>query len=184
MKSFKAVFSFGLAALIAVTTLASQAHALGKHKQFPELKTASQVDINRYLGKWYEISAIELWFERNCYGVTANYSLLDDGKIRVLNTCRKGSLDGKEKIAKGKARVVDSASNSKLKVSFFWPFEGDYWIIELGENYEYSVVGSPDRESLWILSRTPTMDPTVYAGILDRMSANAFDVSRLRKMEQ
>ena len=177
-----------LAAAIAVMTTmlatSSNAFALGKKKEFPELKTAPYVDLNRYLGRWYEISAIELWFERDCYGVTANYSLNDDGSVNVINTCRKGSLQGEEKIANGKAKVVDKESNSKLKVSFFWPFAGDYWIIELGENYEYAVVGSPDRESLWILSRTPTMSADVYAGILDRLSARAFDVSRLRKMEQ
>jgi len=173
-----------LLALVATLATSAQAFALGKGKQFPELTTVSHVDLNRYLGKWYEISAIELWFERNCYGVTANYSLLDDGRIKVVNTCNKGSLDGQLKVANGKAKVVDKESNSKLKVTFFWPFYGDYWIVELGENYEYAVVGSPDRESLWILSRTPTMDEATYAGILDRMAAKAFDVSRLRKMTQ
>jgi len=184
MSTSRSWIVLGLFATLCLGATSSSAFAFGKHKQFPPLETVAKVDLNRYLGKWYEISAIELWFERNCYGVTANYSLLDDGRIRVLNTCIKGSLQGKLKEAKGKARVVDAETNAKLKVSFFWPFEGDYWVLELGENYEYAVVGSPDRESLWILSRTPTMAPEVYAGILDRMSAKAFDVTRLRKMEQ
>jgi apolipoprotein D and lipocalin family protein len=162
----------------------SDAHALGKGKEHPELKTVDYVDLNRYLGRWYEISAFELWFEKGCKGVTADYSLLDNGRIRVVNSCYQGSLDGKLKVANGKARVVDTETNAKLKVSFFWPFSGDYWILELGANYEYAVVGSPDRETLWVLARAPTMAPSVYAGILDRMSAKAFDVSKLRLMEQ
>ncbi len=180
-----------LTGLLSLTLLAcagpmlspSDAHALGKGKEYPELKTVEYVDVNRYLGRWFEISAFELWFEKGCKGVTADYSLLPDSRIRVVNSCYKGSLDGKLKVANGKARVVDTETNAKLKVSFFWPFSGDYWILELGTHYEYAVVGSPDRETLWVLSRSPVMDPAVYAGILDRMSAKAFDVSRLRMME-
>ena len=183
LRSLSSLLALGLMACAGPMLAPSEAHALGKGKQFPELKTVEYVDVNRYLGKWYEISAIELWFEKGCKGVTANYSLLPDGKLRVINTCYKDSLDGELKVANGKAKIVDTESNSKLKVTFFWPFYGDYWIIELGENYEYAVVGSPDRETLWVLSRTPTMDPTVYAGILDRMSAKAFDVTQLRMME-
>jgi apolipoprotein D and lipocalin family protein len=163
--------------------IASDAHALGNGRALPELKTVPYVDLTRYLGKWYEISAFELWFEKGCKGVTAQYSLLQDGRIRVINSCFQGSLDGKLKIANGKAKVVDTTTNAKLKVSFFWPFSGDYWIIDLGENYEYAVVGSPDRKTLWVLSRAPTIDPTTYAGILDRASAQGFDVSKLRLME-
>ena len=90
-----------------------------------------------------------------------------DGEIDVLNKCRKGSLDGPEDSAEGRARIVDQESNAKLEVSFFGPFWGDYWIIDLGPDYEYAVVGHPSRDYLWILSRTPTLDDATYDGILE-----------------
>jgi apolipoprotein D and lipocalin family protein len=147
----------------------------------PPLQTVPHVDLNRYLGKWYEIASFPQWFQKNCVASSATYTLRPDGKVDVLNQCRDKTLDGKLREAKGKAKVVDRNSNAKLKVSFFWPFSGDYWIINLGANYEYAVVGHPKRNYLWILSRTPHMDPAVYDGILDRLKQQHYDVSRLRK---
>lgn len=117
-------------------------------------------------------------------GSTATYTIRDDGDIDVVNRCRLNSLDGKEKVAKGRARVVDKATNAKLKVSFFRPFWGDYWIIDLGQNYEYAVVGHPGRDYLWILSRTPTMDAKVYSDILGRLKTQGYDVQRLNRTLQ
>ena len=113
-----------------------------KESQMSELKTVQYVDLERYLGKWYEIAKYPVVFEKNLVAVTATYSIRDDGKIKVTNAGRKKTLDGKEKIAVGKAWVIDKKTNAKLKVQFFWPFSGDYWIIELGKDYEYAVVGS------------------------------------------
>lgn len=104
----------------------------------------------------------------------------EDGQIDVLNRCRKGSLDGPEKDAKGRARVVDAASNARLEVSFFRPFWGDYWVVDLGPDYDYAVVGHPDREYLWILSRKPQMLPDTYAGIVGRLRAQGYEVDRLQ----
>jgi apolipoprotein D and lipocalin family protein len=146
----------------------------------PPLQTVSRVDLNRYLGKWYEIASFPQWFQKGCVATTATYTLRKDGNIDVLNECRKDTLDGKPKKAKGKARVVDRGDNARLKVRFFWPFSGDYWIIDLGDNYEYAVVGHPKRNYLWILSREPRMDPSVYDGILERLKKQHYDVSRLR----
>jgi apolipoprotein D and lipocalin family protein len=146
----------------------------------PPLRTVAKVDLERYLGTWFEIASYPQRFQRDCTATQAKYSLDDDGDIRVENQCRKHTLDGKLDRAKGRARVVDTSTNAKLEVSFFRPFWGDYWIIDLGAEYEYAVVGHPSREYLWILSRTPTLHPTVYAGILERLVAQGYDTSRLQ----
>jgi len=104
--------------------------------------------------------------------------------MEVLNECYKGSFNGRLRNAKGKAWVVDSTTNAKLKVSFFWPFSGAYWIIDLGKNYEYAVVGHPDRKYLWILSRTKKMDGALYEEILNRLRAEEYDTSKLIKSVQ
>lgn len=150
----------------------------------PPLKTVEQVDLNRYMGTWYEIASFPQWFQRGCVASMATYTLRKDGDVDVLNQCRDKTLDGKQRNAKGKAWVVDSKTNAKLKVRFFWPFSGDYWIIDLGADYEYAVVGHPKRNYLWILSRSRRMDPAVYDGILERLKKDHYDVSRLNKTLQ
>jgi len=141
-----------------------------------ELEVVSFVDLGKYLGKWYEIAHLPAKFQKGCDETTATYTLLDNGSISVLNKCKK---DGKVKAAKGKAKVVDKTTNAKLKVTFFWPFYGDYWIIRLGEAYDYSVVGTPNREYLWILSRTPKMDETLFSQLIEFAKLKGFDVGKL-----
>lgn len=148
------------------------------------LETVEAVDLDRYLGKWYEIASYPAWFAKNCTGVTAEYSMKENGNIEVLNRCGKGSLDGKLKEAKGRAKVVDLESNSKLKVSFFGPFWGDYWIIDLDPDYRWAVVGEPKRKYLWILSRTPTLDKSTLDAILSRLPAAGYDVDQLQWTQQ
>ena len=143
------------------------------------LSVVSIVDLNRYLGKWYEIARYPAWFQKGCVRATAQYSLLDNGKIQVVNRCYKDSLDGALKESKGKAEVVDTTTNAKLKVWFFWPFKGDYWVIDLSPDYQWAVVGEPSRKYLWILSRTPVMDETVYQGILERLPGKGYDPDKL-----
>ncbi len=142
-----------------------------------ELKTVDHVDIERYMGTWYEIAKFPQRFEDGLVGITATYSLLPNGKVRVLNSGYVGDFNGKLKTAKGKAWVVDKRTNAKLKVSFFWPFAGDYWVIEVGKDYEYAVVSEPSKRYLWILSRTPKMDKVVYGDILERLNKNGFNIS-------
>jgi apolipoprotein D and lipocalin family protein len=141
------------------------------------LRTVDHVDLERYLGKWYEIASYPQSFQEGCSETTAEYSLAKGGTIIVENRCRRR---GKIDVAKGRARVVDKTSNAKLEVSFFRPVWGDYWIIDLGSDYEYAVVGHPSRDYLWILSRTPTVDPAAYSGILKRLVAQEYDPARLR----
>ena len=146
--------------------------------------TVEQVDLERYLGGWYEIASIPAWFQRGCTGTTAEYSLRDDGKIRVVNTCFDGTLDGRKKVAEGRAKGVPDSNGSKLKVSFFGPFWGDYWVLGLDEDYQWALVGSPDRDYLWILSRTPELPPDVYANTIGIATARGFDVTALRATPQ
>jgi apolipoprotein D and lipocalin family protein len=145
----------------------------------PMLKVVERVDLKRYTGTWYEIASFPQSFQRGCTATTATYSLRDDGDFDVVNRCRIDSPDGPEKLAHGRARVVDKATNAKLEVSFFWPFWGDYWIIDLGQQYEYAVVGHPGRDYLWILNRTPTLDSGVYKDILNRLQTQGYDTNRL-----
>ena len=142
----------------------------------PPLQVVEHVDLQRYAGTWYEIASFPQRFQRGCTDTTATYTLRPDGKLNVRNRCLK---NGKESVATGQARVVDKSSNAKLKVSFFWPFWGDYWIIDLGRNYEYAVVGHPGRDYLWILARQPYLDKEVYDGIIQRLRAQGYDLSRL-----
>ena len=149
-----------------------------------ELKTVEYVDVKRYMGAWFEIAKLPQRFEKGLIGIKANYTLLPDGKVSVLNSGYKEDFSGKLKTIKGKAWVVDTATNAKLKVSFFWPFTGNYWIIELGKDYEYAVVGDESRKYLWILSRTPQMDEALYNELLKRVQDRGFDVSKLEKVPQ
>jgi len=176
MKSTRSVFFVGAIALLATGGCAqTTTERLG----LPALQTVAHVDLERYLGTWYEIANYPQKFQKGCTATTATYTLRNDGEIDVLNRCRLERPDGEEKSAEGRARVVDRTTNAKLEVSFFRPFWGDYWIIDLGTDYEYAVVGHPGRDYLWILSRTPTMSEEVYNGIIARLAAVGYDTDRI-----
>lgn len=152
---------------------------------FPPMDVVETVDLERYTGKWYEIASLPQHFQRGCVATTATYSLRTDGRIGVLNECRDESFDGTLRQAEGIAWVSDpSDSDAKLKVQFFWPFRGDYWIIELDADYSYVVIGHPSREYLWILSRTPTMNPGEYASLLEEITAHGYVLDRLNLTPQ
>lgn len=156
----------------------------GKRASQPLLEVVPFVDLQRYAGEWYEIARYPHRFQEDCVGSRATYTIIKDEKISVLNQCREKTFSGKLRQAKGKAWVVDKKNNAKLKVSFFWPFSGDYWIIDLGENYEYAAVGHPDRTYLWILSRTKKMDDVLYQKILGRLVEKGYDISKLIRTPQ
>jgi apolipoprotein D and lipocalin family protein len=146
-----------------------------------KLETVPFVDLERYAGVWYEISAFPIPPEKGCRCVTATYGTTNKGYVTVLNRCVRG---GKETSIEGKAFVKDPETNAKLVVQFFWPFRGKYWVIELDENYQWAVVGHPNRNYLWILSRTPKMDQALYDDLVKRAQAKGFDITRLRNMSQ
>lgn len=151
-------------------------------------KTVDSVDVARYAGKWYEIARYPVVFQRGLVGVTAEYTQNPDGTVGVFNRGLRKTLDGPESTITAVAKVVDTTTNSKLSVRFDrFPislFPADYWIVDLGENYDYAAVSGPSRQFLWILSRTPQMDAAVYDGILERLTTNGFDVSKLEKTLQ
>lgn len=164
--------------------LAAFAALTSSDAQNKPLEVVPHVDIQKYLGTWYEIATIPQRFQKGCVGVTAEYKLRKDGDIDVLNTCRQGTLDGKVRTAHGKAWVVDRKTNAKLKVRFFWPFTGDYWIIALDANYQWAVVGHPDRKYLWILSRSPQMGEAFYDELLQLIEAKGYELSKIKKILQ
>lgn len=145
------------------------------------LQVVPKVDLGRYAGRWYEIASFPQSFQRGCTDSRADYRLLDDGTVEVLNSCLR---DGRVDTAKGKAWVVDKAAGAKLKVSFFWPFRGDYWIIDLGGDYDYAVVSAPSMKYLWILSRTPQLDEQRYQEIVGGLKDRGFDIAKLIRTPQ
>jgi apolipoprotein D and lipocalin family protein len=147
------------------------------------LKTVDQVDLQKYMGKWYEIATIPQKFQKGCHCVTAEYSLTDKGYVRVLNSCKKDSVDGPLKQIEGKA-FVNKNNSAKLKVQFFWPFKAKYWIIDLADDYSYAVVGHPNRKYLWILSRQPSMNSKIYEEIITRLKDQNYNTDLLVKTNQ
>jgi len=148
------------------------------------LAVVPAVDLRRYLGTWYEIATIPQNFQKGCVGVTAEYSLRPDGDIDVVNTCRQDTLDGKIRSVHGKAWVTDPTTNAKLRVRFFWPFSGAYWIIGLDPEYRWAVVGHPSRRYLWILSRTPRMEAALHDEIVRAAAAKGYDTGLIRRTLQ
>ena len=143
----------------------------------PPLQTVEKVDLERYLGTWYEIARYEHFFEKDCKNVTANYSMMNEETIKVINRCTKIQTNEKKE-ALGRAYATDN-TNSKLKVSFFRPFYGDYWVLILDKNYDYVIVGTPNRKYLWILSRTSKLDEKIKNEILEKLPSLGFDASKL-----
>ena len=151
------------------------------------LDTIPSLDAKRYMGTWYEIAKFPNFFQRKCASDTsATYSLLDDGRVRVLNRCRRA--DGGESAVEGVARQIGGAASPKLEVRFapailspipmVW---GDYWVIDLDEDYQLAAVSEPRRKYLWILSRTRQVDAGAYQALLGRLAAKGFDLSRLER---
>lgn len=155
-----------------------------------QVQPVAHVDLNRYVGKWYEIARFPNRFQDDCAAnVTAHYNKRSDGDIEVINRCKKS--DGIVDEAIGRARIVDTASNAKLKVLFApewlsWiPFLwADYWIIDIAEDYSAAVVGGPSRDYLWVLSRQPQMSTETYEALVNRATVQGYDTSKLIKTKQ
>jgi apolipoprotein D and lipocalin family protein len=149
-----------------------------------ELAVVPSVDLKRYAGVWYEIARFPTRFQKDCASdVTATYTLKPDGDVEVLNACKEAG--GKTKQAKGTAKLADKKGpNSKLKVTFFWPFYGDYWIIDLDPDYKWALVGAPGRNYLWMLSRTPQISDGLYQELVEAAKQKGFDSGRLVRTSQ
>jgi apolipoprotein D and lipocalin family protein len=148
------------------------------------LDTVAHVDIDKYLGKWYEIARLPNSFEKGLICCTAEYSLRDDGKIKVMNSGHPEKNPEKIETATGKAWIPDKSITSRLKVQFFWPFRGDYYIFHLDDDYQYVLVGAPNRKYFWLLSRTPTIEDALYNELMEIARNNHFDVSQVYKTPQ
>ncbi|HEY6612559.1 MAG TPA: lipocalin family protein [Pseudomonas sp.] len=154
------------------------------------LSTIAALDVPRYMGTWYEIAKFPNWFQKKCTGGTkAEYRLKDDGMVQVINRCRLESGEMSEAI--GAARQIGPATSPKLEVRFaprwlsFLPFVwGDYWVIDLDEDYQLVAVSEPKKEYLWVLSRTPHVDPDDYKSLLARLSQQGFDIRKLEVTQQ
>lgn len=146
------------------------------------LPTVAAVDLDRYLGTWYEIALLPNRFERQCVSDTQAHYSMHDGGIRVLNRCR--TADGSVDSSTGRAKVVPGSSNAKLKVTFFWPFYGDYWILALDPDYSEVLVGTPDRRYGWILSRSRELSEARVQALLQRASTLGFDANAFKRMPQ
>jgi len=139
------------------------------------------VDLDRYLGKWFELARHENRFEKGLDAVTATYALDDDGTIQIVNAGRQGGPKGEPSEVEGHAVVADKATNAKLKVSFFGPFyTGSYWILDHGDGYEWAIVGEPSGRYLWVLSREAKPERAVAEAILARVEALGYDRWALR----
>ncbi len=182
MRASRSVAALGLGAL--ALGLVGCVAALSRHRvgnsSVPD--PAKAVDLQRYLGRWYEIARYEQRFERGCHDVTADYALLPSGSISVVNRCRKPG--GKISEARGRARVVDRATSAKLKVSFFGPFWGDYWILDHADDYSWSIVGEPSGRYLWILARAPRPPETLVRKLIQRTESMGYDTSMLLRTRQ
>ena len=150
--------------------------------------TVASVDLDRYAGTWYEVARFPTSFQDGrgiaCTHVTATYTPRPDGRIGVLNRCRNAADGGAERAAEATAYVVEGSNGARLRVSFFWPFHGDYWVIGLDSGYDWAVVGDPRREYLWILSRTPSMRAADQARAVGIARAQGFPVERLQPTPQ
>jgi len=170
-----------------VFVIAGGAFAQGSQ---PKLEAVPKVELDRYLGKWYEIAKYPNKFQKQCVGnTTATYSRKQNGRLEVLNECLK--KDGTMEAAKGEAKIADKQTNSKLKVRFapgfisFLPFVwANYWVIDLAPDYSYAVIGEPNRDYFWILAREPEMDDATYQQILRKAESMGFNPGRVEKTPQ
>jgi apolipoprotein D and lipocalin family protein len=148
----------------------------------PAVKSVAAVDLGRYAGRWYEIAAFPMFFQRRCVGdTTAEYTLRDDSAVGVRNRCR--TEDGFDE-ANGRATVVEGTGNAQLEVSFFWPFRADYWVIGLADDYRWAVVGNPNRKYLWVLSRTPQLGREDLDRALAIAASQGYDLAQLKYTRQ
>jgi len=171
-------FSFSLFVILLMITACSSA------KKIKEMKLAENVDLERYVGSWYEMARFPHSFEEGLVGVTATYTLMENGRIEVINEGYKHSLDGKLSRAVGKAKVAKSGNPAHLRVSFFWIFYADYLILELDADYQYVLIGRSSDKYLWILAREPQLDEKTYIMLVSKARERGYDVSKLERVPQ
>lgn len=150
----------------------------------PPLQTVDYVDLERFWGDWYVIGIIPWFVERGNVGTMDVYEKRPDGKIDIRYVFHKGSLDAPRQEWKAVGRVVNKETNADWRVQFVWPFEAPYLVIDLAEDYSYTVIGHPSRSLVWIMARKPELPEKVYQEILLRLQAQGYDISRIEKVPQ
>jgi apolipoprotein D and lipocalin family protein len=165
MKNYINIFATAILFLILAT---SNTVASSDDK---ELQVVSNLDLKRFQGTWYEIAHNPWFVQKDCFAMIARYELVEEGKIRVKNICRDNGFDGKVSRIEGKAWLAEKTNPAKWKVQFIWPFRLNYWIIEVDKDYQYAVVGEPDKENVWILSRQPHLDKNILDKIIEHTRA-------------
>lgn len=174
--------------ILSASLALADAHAYESTPSSPAaLAAIASLDVPRYMGSWHEVAKYPNWFQRNCVGdTTAHYRLQDDGRVEVTNRCRTG--DDRFIEAVGIARQIGAEDSPILKVRFapawlsFIPFVwGDYWVIDLDPDYQLAAVSEPSRKYLWILSRTPRVDPSAYQALLERLAQMGFGLDKLER---
>jgi apolipoprotein D and lipocalin family protein len=138
--------------------------------------------LSRYTGLWYELAHLPNKYQEGCQNSTTTFSQRNDGEIDILNSCRD-KHDGSLHHANGRGWVIDKQHNARLKFSFIWPFRSEYLIIDQGKEYEYSVICSPDRKRLWVISRTPTVSSDILEGIIQNLEKQGFNRDNLVKTD-
>lgn len=167
-----------------ITMAAAVGFLFGCKAQDSTPTAAGSVDLEKYAGLWYDVASFPTRFQKDCYCTTAEYTLMPKGYVKVVNKCRKGGLNEKESGITGKAFVVKGSNNTKLKVRFFWPFKADYWIVKLDPDYKWAVVSTPDKNYLWLLSRTPQMPEPLIESIIKSLKEEGYDTGRLKRTPQ
>jgi apolipoprotein D and lipocalin family protein len=170
------------AAAVALSACASLISGPVGNRSVPQ--PAKRVDLTRYAGLWFEHARFDSWFERNCEGATAQYRLRPDGLVDVVNSCRKGALNGPLKTIRGRAKTVAGSGDAKLKVAFFGPFLGNYWVLDHADDYSWSIVGEPSGRFLWILTRSAHPGPALSDDLRARAVAMGYDPSLIRQTAQ
>ncbi|MBL8491765.1 MAG: lipocalin family protein [Rhodocyclaceae bacterium] len=167
-------FALGICVALPLSLATPALHA----DDAPPVASVRALNLERYAGRWHEIAAFPMFLQRNCIAdTTAHYALTPQGEVAVTNRCR--TADGFDE-ARGKATVVEGSRNARLKVSFFWPFRSDYWVVGLDPDYRWAVVGNPNRKYLWILSRTPALAPELLDAALKAAAGQGYDLGQLK----
>ncbi len=160
------------------------ASLLGCAASGPPLELVEEVDLERYMGDWYVIAFIPLGPERHATNAIESYELLDEETVGITYTFRKGSPEGPEKEYNAKAFVQEHGAGAHWKVQFIWPLRFDFLVIDLAEDYSYTVIGVPDRDHVWIMAREPGIDASTYEGILSRLGEQGYDTGAIQRVPQ
>lgn len=168
--------------LLTVVALACTSLLSACHEEYAPLATVEKVDLNRYIGKWYQVAFIPNKFQSMCVADTQAEYQRDDDQIRVINRCR--IKDGSIEEANGVAKLVEESGNARLRVNFFRPFYGNYWVLDLDPNYQWVLVGEPSRKYGWILSRSAQLDPSIQKKILEKAATLGYSINQFQKSDQ